>query len=235
MFESFPDEGLIVPIFENAEHQLIAPETLDARLVMGWRHFGSRFFRSNFAIHEDRLCGIIPLRLRIPEFQPTKSQRRILRRNADLNVQIVPAVLTDESHALFERHKTRFKDNIPESLLDFVDPFPSTIPCDTRSVEVRDTAGQLIAVSYFDLGATTASGVYAMFSPDQNDRSLGVLTLLLEIAFAASLGKSLYYLGYSYTVPSSYDYKYRFQPLEGYDWNIGWKPLTQKYNWSRVI
>jgi arginine-tRNA-protein transferase len=225
---------MLVPIFESAEHLQVAPAALDAKLVIGWRHFGTHFFRCNFAVHDGVFCGVLPLRIPVAEFEPNKSQRRVRRRNADLEVRIVPAVLTTEFHELFERHKVRFGDPIPESLFNFVDPHPAQIPVETRAVEVR-LDGRLVAASFFDVGAESISSVYGMFDPDHADRSLGTLTILHELATAAALGKRHYYLGYSFTVPSPYDYKSHFAPLEAYDWNVGWKPNPAGFRWSRAV
>ncbi len=234
MFECFPATGSLVPIFESAEHAQLPPGVLDARLVIGWRHFGAHFFRCNFALHDGVLCGVLPLRIPVAEFSPSKSQRRVGRRNDDLDVRIVPAVITDEFHQLFERHKVRFAADVPESLFDFIDPHPAYIPVETRAVEVR-LDGRLVAASFFDVGEGSISSVYGMFDPDHADRSLGTLTILRELQAAAALGKRHYYLGYSYTVPSHYDYKSHFAPVEAYDWNVGWKPHPAGFRWSRRV
>ncbi len=234
MFECFPATGLLVPIFESTEHAHLPPDVLDARLVIGWRHFGTHFFRCNFAMHDGVLCGVLPLRVPVPDFKPNKGQRRVSRRNDDLDVRIAPAIVTAEFHDLFERHKVRFKDNVPESLFNFIDPHPASIPVETQAVEVR-LDGQLIAASFFDVGDESISSVYGMFDPNHADRSLGTLTILHELAAAAALGKRHYYLGYSYSVPSPYDYKSHFAPLEVYDWNVGWKPYPKNFRWSRPI
>ncbi len=234
MFESFPATGSLVPIFESAKHARLEPDVLDARLVIGWRHFGAHFFRCNFAMHDGVLCGVLPLRIPVAGFEASKSQRRVRRRNDDLDVRVIPAAITTEFHDLFESHKQRFEDNVPDSLFDFIDPHPANIPVETRVVEVR-SEGRLVAASFFDVGAEAVSSVYGMFDPDLADRSLGTLTILRELEAAAALGKRHYYLGYSYTVPSPYDYKSHFTPLEAYDWNVGWKPHSADFRWSREV
>ncbi|MGC1479904.1 MAG: GNAT family N-acetyltransferase [Chthoniobacterales bacterium] len=235
MFDCFPKEGLLKPIFENAQQPRISPEVLDGKLVAGWRHFGTRFFRCNFAIHEGRLCGVLPLRIRVGDFEMSKSQRRIWRGGAEFDTKVLPAIVTDEHHDLFERHKARFSDNVPDSLFDFIDPAPARIPCETRCVEIRTADGGLVAVSFFDVGADSLSSVYAMFDAAFADSSPGILTILHELATARELGKRYHYLGYSYTIPSPYDYKRRFASLEAYEWNSGWKPFPRGLEWSREL
>ena len=61
-----------------------------------------------------------------------------------------------------------------------------------------------------------------MFDPAFAHRSLGIFTMLKEIAFAMENGKEFYYQGYSYEGPSFYDYKNVFAGLRAYDWNGNW-------------
>lgn len=230
----FPPEGLMKPILEQNEMERIPPRLLDIRFVTGWRHFGSKFFRYNFALHAGVLCGVVPLRLRLERFEPSKSQRRILRRNANLTTRWVPTRHNPEYDGIFQRHRTRFVDNVPESLRDFLSDHPAEEPCPNRALEVR-LGRRLIAVSFLDVGAESVSSVYAAFDPDHGERSLGILTLLLEIEHARQLGKKFHYLGYAYTVPSVYDYKKQFVGVEGYDWENRWTPLPPGFTWSREI
>jgi arginine-tRNA-protein transferase len=233
-FTCFPPEGFMTPILENADVPILSPLRLDTRLVMGWRHFGSRFFRYNFAFQGGVLCGVLPLRIRLEAFDETKSQRRVRRRNEDVEVRVVPTVHCAAYDRLFEKHRTRFKDNVPESLRDFLSEAPAETPCANMAVEVR-LGRELLAVSFLDLGSEATSSVYAVFDPDHAPRSLGILTLLLEIEHARRLGKRFHYLGYSYTVPSVYDYKKGFGALEGYDWGRAWIPLPEDFTWSRKV
>lgn len=235
MFACFPADGSLSPIFESAEIERITPVELDEKFVTGWRHFGTRFFRCNFAIHDDRICGVLPLRVPVREFVPSKSQRRVARRCAGFDCRVIPAALTDEYEVLFERHKARFSDNIPDGLTDFIDPHPAEIPNETRAVEVRTDEGRLVAVSFFDVAAKSVSSIYGMFDPEFARFSLGVFTILRELEAAAEMGKELYYLGYCYTVSSPYDYKLRVLPLEAYDWNRGWTGHSAEFRWSREL
>lgn len=233
-FHCFPENGLMAPILENADVPAIAPMLLDARLVMGWRHFGVRFFRYNFSFQNGRLCGVVPLRIRLGEFEESKSQRRIARRNADLEIRLLPAGHCAAYDRLFERHRTRFTDNVPDSLRDFLSDMPAEIPCANMAVEIR-LGRELVAVSFMDIGLDSTSSVYAMFDPEHSERSLGIFTLLVEIAEARKLGKRFHYLGYSYTLPSVYDYKKSFRGAEGYDWGRAWIPLPAGHVWSREV
>ena len=209
----------------------IRPGQMDMLLERGWRHFGEYFFRYSYGFYELDIREVIPLRICLEEFSPSKSQRRILRRNADLRVEIQPAKITPEVETLFHRHKQRFKSGIPDSLYDFLSFEPDCVPCEAKEISVYE-AGELIAASYFDVGDQTCSGVYAVFDPDRSKRSLGIFTMLKEIEFAVENRKQFYYQGYSYSGNSFYDYKRRFRGTEGYDWSGSWVPLKEWRNAS---
>ena len=208
-------------INEEFHADIITPGHLDTLLADGWRHFGTHFFRYNLAVYRDEIRRVIPLRMRLSDIQLSKSQRRVLKRNADLRSVIRPIEITEESHALFHRHKQRFDHGIPASIYDFLSREPATVPNEAREIAVyRDHT--LVAVSYFDVGLTTTSGIYAIFDPDEQKRRLGIFTMLKEIEHAGRTGREFYYQGYAYEGESFYDYKKRFSSLERYDWNGNW-------------
>lgn len=202
------------------------PALMDRLWAEGWRHFGRDFFRYSLTLSDaGALQTIQPLRMALSAFRPSKSQRRVLRRNAGVEVRIVPAAVDAEREAMFFRHRERFVSNIPESLRIFIpEAEPGHTPCECVNVEVR-TGNRLIAVSYLDVGDTAVSSVYAMFEPYEAARSLGTFTLLTEIAWAAARGKRWLYPGYATLDSSHYDYKKSFRPLEYYDWHGRWLPL----------
>ena len=214
-------------IVEEGQLATADPALMDVLWANGWRHFGARFFRYSVSVADDGLWQrILPLRIDLAEFRLSKSQRRILRNNADLTVRIAPAIVDEPREAMFQRHKTRFTSNIPETLRDFMpENDPSTTPCECREIQVWER-DRLIAVSYLDLGQAAASSVYGIFEPDAARRSPGIFTLLKEIEFARSTGRRFLYLGYATLEPGHYDYKKRFHRAQRFDWSGSWLPLT---------
>lgn len=203
----------------------VSSRQLDHLLANGWRHFGTHFFRYSYGFHELDVRQVLPLRTRLKDFSLSKSQRRTLKRNSDLKTVIRPIEITSQSELLFERHKQRFKSGTPNSIYDFLSHCPDTEPCSAREAAVYDIAGNLIAVSYFDLGERAISGIYAMFDPDESSRRLGILTMLKEIEYALETGMDFYYQGYAYEGPSFYDYKKLFRGSEWFDWAGNWTRL----------
>ncbi len=202
-----------------------SPRQIDRLLAAAWRHFGTHFFRYNLGIYEGEIRRVIPLRIRLAGSSFSKSQRRVLRRNADLDVQVRPIEITSEIEALFERHKRRFRSGTPASIYDFLSLEPAAVPNHAFEITARKD-GELLAASFFDIGEISVSSIYGIFEPEQTARGLGIFTMLKEIEFAIEHGKEFYYHGYVYEGESFYDYKKRFNSLEGYDWNGAWLPFS---------
>ncbi|MEQ1764453.1 MAG: arginine-tRNA-protein transferase [Pyrinomonadaceae bacterium] len=199
----------------------LLPAQMDSLWLNGWRHFGTHFFRYNVGFLIDDLRFVLPLRIRLADLTFSKSQRRTLRRNENLDVTIGPIHIDTTIESLFERHKTRFNHGIPESVYNFISRDPADSPCEAKEIRVTKD-GELLAVSYFDVGSNSTSGIYAMFEPTITDRGLGIFTMLKEIEYSIETGREFYYQGYAYQGPSFYDYKKRFRGTEAFDWRHDW-------------
>jgi arginine-tRNA-protein transferase len=197
----------------------ISPEDLDLRLAKAWRRFGHYFFRYNtgFIPQKNTYSPVIPLRIRLADFEFSKSQRKILKKNAHFIVRKGLISLNQEKYFLFYLHRERFTDNQPNSLHNFIAPKPDTSPIPTYEIEVYDEK-KLIATSFVDISTNAFSSIYAMFDTNYSAYSLGIYTLLQEIIWAKELNKKYLYLGYAYQESSFYDYKKKFSSLEEYIW-----------------
>ncbi len=201
------------------------PEMMDFWLENGFRHFGVYFFQYETSLIDETIFHVMPLRIRLSDFIPSKSQRKIMAKNADLKVIIRDAFVDDEKEALFFEHSERFTDNRPSSLFDFLSEDPAIIPCQNKEIclYLKD---KLVAVSFLDLGKASTSSIYAMFDLTESKRSLGIYTMLLEIEFSVKLQKTFYYPGYGYHESSLYDYKKKFSALEFLNWEEGWQTMS---------
>lgn len=209
-------------INESSLRHRVTPEQMDVLLAHGWRHFGEYFFRYSVAFHNSEARTVMPLRIDLEKFQPSRSQKRALARNRDLQVAVRPAFIDETKEQLFQRHKQRFDHSVPDTIYDFLSASPADTPCTNHEVALL-LEGRLIGVSFLDVGQTSASSVYAMFEPEESKRSLGILMILQSIQHTRELGCRYYYPGYAYRGPSFYDYKKNFASLEYYDWKTGWQ------------
>ncbi len=215
-------------IDERAEMVHLNPEGLDRILSEGWRLLGRRFVRHNFSTWRRQLCRTIPLRVRLAQFELSKSQRQTLRRNADLRVLSAPARFDAERERLFELHRERFHEKQATTLASFIhSESPHTFPTQGRELEVR-LDNELIACSFFHLGLKSVSGTYCVFDPRHSRRSLGTLTMLLELLIAKEMGMEFYYHGYTHDIPSQFDYKLNVNGLEFMNWDTGeWSAMNR--------
>jgi len=194
---------------------------LDGLLRAGWRKFGPYFFRPDCP--GCRSC--IPLRVPVDAFAPSRSQRRVLRANRDVEVRFGALQLTEEVFRIYREHAAGRFDQ-PTSLEEFAASFylPS---CPALQSELH-LAGTQIGVGFLDVAAAGLSSVYFSYDPRYAGRSPGILGALLEIEQARRLGLAYYYLGYYVPGSPRMAYKDRFRPREHLDWQSGrWLPAPE--------
>jgi leucyl-tRNA---protein transferase len=190
------------------------PGLYGAALAMGFRRSGAHVYRPNCA--NCRACT--PVRLPVREFQPGRSQRRTLARNADLRTRVRPAARDDASFALYRRYVEArhagggMDDPTPT---DF-DAFLTCAWSPTCFLELHD-ADQLVAVAVTDVLGDGLSAVYTFFDPAQSARSLGTQAILAQVEYARRLGLDYLYLGFWLEGHPKMEYKRRFRPLEFLD------------------
>jgi arginyl-tRNA--protein-N-Asp/Glu arginylyltransferase len=187
------------------------PQVYGSALERGFRRSGGHVYRPHCA--NCRAC--IPARVPVAEFVPDRSQRRCLRRNADLKTFVVAPHRDAETFALYRRYLAQ---RHPGGGMD--DPaeedFERFLACDwspTRFMELR-LHGELLAVAVTDLLPQGLSAVYTFYDPAHAARGLGTCAILRQIEWARSLELSHLYLGYWIDAHPKMAYKARFAPLE---------------------
>lgn len=186
-----PDQVARLPL--RLPPRPLTREELDHRLELGERRSGRMVYRTQCPA-----CSACePLRVSVPRFQATSSQRRTWRRNdGEVRLEVGIPELSEERLALYNRHKQErglSRTDEPLSAVGYRAWLVDTC-VDTR--ELRYYVGEkLVGVSILDIGRTSASSVYHYFDPDESRRSLGVYSVLREIAWCAEQGFEWYYLG----------------------------------------
>jgi len=158
----------------------------------------------------------VPIRVVSEDFTPDRTQRRILRANADLTVSEMPARATAEQFTLFQRYqKNRHADGDMAAMgyYDYRAMIEDT-PISTGLLEFRDAQDRLLGACLTDWLADGLSAVYSFFDTDQEKRSLGTFAVLWLIGRARSLGLPYVYLGYWVPESRKMAYKARFRPSE---------------------
>jgi leucyl-tRNA---protein transferase len=224
-----PDTRHTEPADSREEYFLcwsVDPGGMDELWEDGWRHFGAIFFRYRTWEHAGRGLAVTPLRVDLERFAPSRSQRRVLARNRDLRVEVRPTKLDDETRRMFLLHRERFREQVPDSLDNFLSHSPASVPCRNETIRLY-SGSRLVAAHFLDTGDRATSSVYSMFDPSESRRSLGVYTILVAAELSRRAGRRHYYPGYATREPSPYDYKKNLPGLEEYDWHNRWLPLAR--------
>jgi len=189
----------------------LTAEQLDLLLGEGDQRVGGTVFRT-----ECPFCAACePVRIDIAGFSASKSQRRILRRNADIDVEYGPPALSRRRVALWNRHRRARGLLTEHARRDPVGYQEWLVDSCAPTTEVRyQLEGRLIAVSLLDLGRTSANSAYHYFDPGHDDRSLGVFSVLQEIEHCRALGIRWYYLGLWVQDCDALRYKSGYHPHE---------------------
>jgi arginine-tRNA-protein transferase len=157
-----------------------------------------------------------PLRVPVATFQPSRSQRRALRRNADVTLEVGPLQPTLEKVRLHDAFvAARFpgkEDGGFGTVEQYALAFGSS-PVTTREMRYR-VGGRLIGLGIVDLLPDVVSSVYFFFDPGEARRSLGVYSALREVDLARETGRRFVYLGYYIEACREMRYKARFRPCE---------------------
>jgi arginine-tRNA-protein transferase len=174
----------------------------------------------------DGCNACVSVRIVADQFVPSRSQKRILRRNEDLLRKEVPAEATREQFALLRtyldsRHSGGGMSDM--GLFDYVAMVEET-PVNTHIIEYRRDDGTLLACALTDVLRDGLSMVYSFFHPGIDARSLGTQMILDHVAAAKARGIPYVYLGYWVHGSDKMDYKSRFSPLEALGAN-GWERL----------
>lgn len=169
-----------------------------------------------------RLC--VPLRVPVTGFQPSRSQRRVWRRNCDLQVEVGEPVPTEEKFELYRRYlAVRHTSGRMERTWSSFEEFLYSSPVETVECVYRDSSGRLIAAGICDVCSRSLSTVYLYFDPDDSRRSLGTWSALYEIELAQKLGIPYYYMGYWIAGCSAMEYKAEYRPCEYLDPDGVWR------------
>jgi arginine-tRNA-protein transferase len=186
------------------------PEELYEQLLNhGWRRSGSIFYHNNCP--GCNLC--IPIRVPVERFAPSKSQRKVLRKNRDVTIERHEAHTRSELVELFRRYDMERHDPDSDISEESFDRFLGSSPIQTDVMEYR-VGDRLVGAGWLDILPEGLSTVYFAFEPAEHKRSLGTFSALKEIELCQELGKPWYYLGYFVPGSPKMSYKTRFRPYQ---------------------
>ena len=208
----------------------------DTLSKQGFRRSQNVLYRPSCA--ECSAC--LSARIRVADFSPTRTQRRVLKRNADLQRNATSPWATEEQFQLFRRYlDQRHADGgmADMDIFEFAAMIEET-PVRSRVIEysraidpaagLDQSAGStwedddrraeriLTATCLTDVFDDGLSMVYSFYDPDEAHRSLGTHIILVHIEIAKEAGLPYVYLGYWVPGSRKMGYKANFSGLEIY-------------------
>lgn len=205
-----------------------ATELNDALGRIGFRRSQSVAYRPSCA----GCTACVSVRVVADEFEPNGTQRKLMRRHADLEVSACRPWATDEQYQLLRRylnarHPGGGMANMDEGdYADMVEQSPvNSYVIEYREPSVNGARGRLVGACLTDQQADGLSMIYSFFLADEEARpGLGTYIILDHIARAQKAGLPYVYLGYWVKGSARMEYKTRFKPIEALG-PRGWAPL----------
>lgn len=173
-------------------------------------------------------AACLSARIKVADFAPSRSQKRVMKRNTDLTRSASSPWATEAQYALFRdyldsRHATGGMADM--DLFEFAAMVEET-PIRTRLIEYHsghaeatatdDQYEGLRAVSLTDILDDGLSMVYSFFAPELMKSSVGTYLILDHIQIARELELPYVYLGYWVPGSEKMGYKANFKGVEIY-------------------
>jgi arginyl-tRNA--protein-N-Asp/Glu arginylyltransferase len=163
-------------------------------------------------------------RIRVADFQPSRTQRRVLRKNADLTRNPTSPWATEDQFALFRRYLDDRHASGGMADMDIFEfaamieetPIRSRVVEYTRPLAKADGEHQLTAVCLTDVFDDGVSMVYSFYDPDLAGNSLGSFLIMDHVAIAREAGLPYVYLGYWVPGSPKMGYKASYSAVEIY-------------------
>lgn len=183
-------------------------------LAKGYRRWANIFYRND--------CGdcsaCLPLRIQTDKFRPSDSQKRALKKNGDVQIEISASVVTDEKLAIYRkyllrRHGRRETGEMRsyEALMALHHGYPFIREMDYY------LDSKLIGVGIVDESYDSLSSNYFYYDTDYSGRRPGVFSILTEISLASAMEKKYLYLGFQIEENPRMSYKKYFRPNQIYE------------------
>ncbi len=209
----------------QGEHTQKLNDTLSKQ---GFRRSQNVLYRPSCA--ECSAC--LSARIRVADFQPSRTQKRILKRGVTLKRNATSPWATEDQFTLFRRYlDDRHADGgmADMDIFEFAamieeTPIKSRVIEYTRPADDGERGRQLSAVCLTDVFDDGLSMVYSFYDPSLTEMSLGTYVILDHIAIAREAGLPFIYLGYWVPGSRKMGYKAGFDALEIYKAGR-WQPI----------
>lgn len=212
-------------------YPLLQQQFFNVLLEKGFRRYNDEFYRNK--CNKCKEC--VPIRIKVEDFNASKSQRKVYRKNKDVEVQLVQdpkLFVSDEKAFMFREydfyHNHKNKMSIEEAKQQLTNM--NTGYDGILNMEYY-LNGRLIAVGILDYSLDEHRNLYALssnyfyydVSSEILKRSIGVFSVLKEIELCRKLNITYYYLGLYLKNCRKMNYKTNYKPYE----------LLEKEKWKK--
>lgn len=196
-------------ITQAFQAEIIDPLFYEGLISSGFRRSGTIFYQNQCP--DCSLC--MPIRLDIQRFRPSKSQRRVLRKNHDVTIIRHPAFFDVADFHLYRKYVLHRHPSssapTQEGYFQFLIDSPVSTEIMRYYVEER-----LVGLGWIDLLSHSLSSVYFAFDPSYSSRSLGTFSILQQVLLGRELQKAWLHLGFWVKNCQKMSYKSRFHPCQ---------------------
>ena len=191
--------------------QIISNDLYQTLSASGFRRSGGHLYRP----HCGSCSACVPTRVPADSFAPSRSQRRIMKRNKDLRVVVEEAKFSKRHYNLYERYiNQRHADgDMYPATEDQFRSFLLSEWCSSIFVSIYE-GERLLSVGVTDQLTQGLSAIYTFFEPSEPKRSLGVLSVIKQIDLCQERDLPFLYLGYWIKDSIKMSYKTNYRPTE---------------------
>ncbi len=207
--------------FYQALFSPISDRVMELFLASGYRRNGNCLY----TMHCPQCSACVPIRIHPYEMQLNRNQRRVFKKNQDIDIEFAPLEASNENIELCEKFlRSRYPQKNNDGRTYYEGFFLNQI---VTGMEIRfRLKGRLVGTGIIDVGRNWMNAVYFYFDPDESSRSLGTFNILTMMDICLKMDISYLYLGYYIEEVGAMNYKRNFNPHYLYGKN-GWKQMRK--------